>query len=195
MIPTGHTMSAKGEQTRNKIIAAAKVLFYHRGYTQTSFSDIVSQTDIRRGNITHYFKTKDDILNAVVEQRASEYRDLFASWQAQHSEPKARLHSFVQMVASNKNDLTRYGCPIGTLNAELGKESCDLQNAARVLFDIFTEWLTLQFMELGNTRQAKARALHLLGRTEGISVIAHVYNDPALITAEVRVLQKWIDDL
>jgi len=188
-------MGTKGEQTRNEIIEAAKTLFYHRGYAQTSFSDIVDQTDIRRGNINHYFKTKNDVLEAVIEQRVSEYKAVFYDWEKQYSEPKDRLHCFVEMVASNSSNLIRYGCPIGTLNAELGKASCDFQSSARVLFDIFVDWLTQQFKKINKPKQAQARALHLLGRTEGISVIAHVYHDPALITAEVKMLQKWIDEI
>jgi len=188
-------MGTKGEHTRSQIIEAAKTLFYHRGYTLTSFSDIVDQTGIRRGNINHYFKAKGDILKAVIAQRADEYRALFAEWEKQHAEPKERLKCFIKMVAANSADLTRYGCPIGTLNAELGKEPCDFRDAARSLFDVFRDWLTLQFENLVPQRQARAYALHLLGRTEGISVIAHVYGDPAVIGAEVRALQRWIDSI
>ena len=103
----------------------------------------------------------------------------------------------MKMVASNRVNLARYGCPIGTLNAELGKESCDHQDVARGLFDVFVDWLTLQFKELNNPKQARARAraLHLLGRAEGISIIAHVYNDSALVSVEVKVLEEWIDEL
>ncbi|HFD13255.1 MAG TPA: hypothetical protein ENJ32_12420 [Crenotrichaceae bacterium] len=99
------------------------------------------------------------------------------------------------MVASNSSNLIRYGCPIGTLNAELGKDACDFQNNARSLFDVFINWLAQQFKQINKPRQAQARALHLLSRTEGISVLAHVYNDPDLITVEVKMLQKWIDEL
>lgn len=188
-------MHTKGEQTRSEIIEAAKSLFYHRGYALTSFSDIVDQTGIRRGNINHYFKTKNDILKAVIDERVTEYKAIFSDWEKQYSEPKDRLHCFVKMVASNSVDLARYGCPIGTLNAELRKESCDYQDVARGLFDVFVAWLTLQFKQLNKPKQAHVRALHLLGRTEGISVIAHVYNDSALVKDEVKMLQKWIDEL
>lgn len=188
-------MRTKGEQTRSEIIEAAKSLFYHRGYALTSFSDIVDETGIRRGNINHYFKTKGDILNAVIEERIAKSKAVFSDWEKQYPEPKDRLHCFVKMVASNSVNLARYGCPIGTLNAELGKESCDYQDVARGLFDVFVDWLTLQFKELNNPKQARARALHLLGRAEGISIIAHVYNDSALVSVEVKVLEKWIDKL
>ena len=77
-------MGTKGEQTRKEIIEAAKLLFYRRGFGQTSFSDIVDRTGIRRGNINHYFRTKQDILEAVVEHRASEYRAMLSDWNARH---------------------------------------------------------------------------------------------------------------
>ncbi len=188
-------MGTKGERTRSEIIEAAKGLFYRRGFGQTSFSDIVEQTGIRRGNINHYFRTKRDILEAVVEQRASEYRAILRDWDTRQRTPKQRLHRFVQMVVAYRHELTRYGCPIGTLCGELGKESSYSQDAARILFDVFRDWLTTQFEQLGEPTQARARALHLLGRAEGISVMAHVYGDPALVATEVSALEKWINGL
>lgn len=188
-------MASKGEQTRHEIVAAAKLLFYRRGYSNTSFSDIVAVTGVQRGNIYHYFKTKDDILAAVIEQRLDEYETALHNWDQEYSDPKDRLRRFVQMVASNRGELAQYGCPIGTLGAELGKEYCDLQGAARRLFDLFRDWLAEQFRQLGKPKQAKSLSLHLLGRTQGISVIGHVYAEPALITAETKSLQKWVDEV
>lgn len=185
----------KGERTRQAIVEAAKALFYQRGYTNTSFSDIVDRTSVQRGNIYHYFKTKEDILAAVIKQRESEYKAVLSKWDKEYSNPKDRLHCYVHMVAHNRNDLARYGCPIGTLSAELGKESCELQEAAATLFNVFLNWLTEQFTQLGKTKQAKSLALQLLSHTEGVSIIAHVYNNPALIMQQIKTLQRWIDEL
>ncbi|HHH42673.1 MAG TPA: TetR/AcrR family transcriptional regulator [Gammaproteobacteria bacterium] len=182
-------------QTREHIIEAAKLLFYRRGYARTSFSDIVEHTGIQRGNIYHYFKTKDAILDAVIEQRAREYRATLSAWDKALPDPRDRLRRFVHMVVSNREDLTRYGCPIGSLNTELGKEEYRHRESARRLFDLFRDWLTAQFASLGDPGQARARALHLLGRAEGISLMGHVYNDPDLIAAEMDLIGQWIDTL
>jgi len=188
-------MTGNRGQTRDEIIEAAKALFYRRGYAQTSFSDIVNHTGIQRGNIYHYFKTKDDILDAVIEQRAREFRVTLSAWDKALPGPRDRLRRFVQMVVSNREDLTRYGCPIGSLNTELGKEAYPRKESARQLFDLFRDWLAVQFSALGDPRQARAQALHLLGRAEGISLMGHVYNDPDFITAEIEILEQWIDAL
>lgn len=184
----------KGKRTRGEIVEAAKSLFYARGYTRTSFSDIVELTGIRRGNIYHYFKTKEEILDAVIDQHAEGFRALLESWDRQSTDARERLRLFVQMLAANRQNLTRYGCPMGTLSAELGKDAVDLQVGARVLFDVFTGWLTEQFRLLG-AATPREQALHLLGRAEGISVVGHVYNDADLIAREVSALIAWVDAL
>ncbi|VAW79007.1 hypothetical protein MNBD_GAMMA15-1534 [hydrothermal vent metagenome] len=182
-------------KTRDNIVEAAAALFYQRGYAQTSFSDIVENTGIQRGNIYHYFKTKDDILDAVIEQRATEYKAGLLAWDAAIPNPRDRLRNFVRMLNANKDVLVRYGCPIGSLNTELGKEAYSRNESAGQLFDLFRDWMEIQFRALGDPQKARARALHLLGRAQGISLMGHVYNDPEYISNEVRILEQWIINL
>ncbi len=53
-------MGSKGEHTREQLVTTANRLFYAKGYNQTSFSDIVEASAMRRGNIYYCFKTKED---------------------------------------------------------------------------------------------------------------------------------------
>ncbi len=185
-------IGSKGEKTRADIVGCANRLFYELGYEATSFSDIVDASGLYRGNIYHYFKSKEDILRAVVEQRLVEFRTLLAQWDKAHVDPKARLLAWVDMITGHQSELVEYGCPIGTLNTELGKDRRDLQLAARALFDLFRDWLAACFVALGRGAEAKTMALHLLGRAEGIAVIAHVYQDRRLLKRETDQLEAWI---
>ena len=190
------TMAAalsKGEQTRAGIVDCAKRLFYEHGYDGTSFTDIVEASGLYRGNIYHYFKTKDDILQAVIDRHLAEFSGLLDQWAQQHKEPKARLLAFLNMITGRKLELVQYGCPIGSLNTELGKDRRDLQEGARALFDLFRDWLAARFVELGHQDDAESLALHLLGRAQGIAVIAHVYHDAKLLKRETAQLQAWIE--
>lgn len=188
-------MASKGEKTRADIVDCARKLFYEHGYNGTSFTQIVDATGLFRGNIYHYFKTKDDILEAVVELYLEDYRALLKQWEQKHTDPRVRLHAFVGMIAGRKAELVEYGCPIGSLNTELGKDRQELQHAARALFELFREWLAVRFGELGYQQDADARALHLLGRVQGIAVISHVYQDKTLLGRELVQLKEWIDRL
>lgn len=187
------TMASKGEKTRADIVECARTLFYEHGYDGTSFSQIVDATGLFRGNIYHYFKTKDEILGAVVERYLEDYRALLSRWEREHDEPRARLRAFVDMIVGRQAELVDYGCPIGSLNTELGKERRELQRVARGLFDLFRGWLAARFEELGRSKQdAGALALHLLGRAQGIAVISHVYQDTQLLEREASQLKDWI---
>jgi AcrR family transcriptional regulator len=188
-------LASKGEKTRADIVECAKRLFYEHGYDGTSFTQIVETSGLQRGNIYHYFKTKDDILKAVVERRLDEYRGALRQWEEIHPDPGARLRAFVDMIAGLRDELAEYGCPIGSLNTELGKDRRDLQEAARALFDLFRDWLAKRFTELGHGRDSKRLALHLLGRAQGIVVITQVYRDPALLKREIADLSAWLEGL
>lgn len=190
------TPLSKGEQSRLHIVETANRLFYERGYQQTSFSDIAEASGIRRGNITYYFKTKNDILQDVIRYRMDGIRALLADWEKTYSDPRERLKRFAQMIVNSGHEIIEYGCPMGSLNTELGKNEPELSQESRRMFDLFREWLTRQFQALG-FRKARAGqlALHLLGRGQGISVMAHVYHDPDFLKKEVSLLKQWIDEL
>ena len=53
--------------TREEIVDAADQLFYRQGYEHTSFADIAQAVQISRGNFYHHFKSKDEILDAVIQ--------------------------------------------------------------------------------------------------------------------------------
>lgn len=73
-------MSVKA--TRDEIVVAADQLFYRQGYEHTSFSDIASAVQISRGNFYHRFKSKDEILDAVIGARLGNTQKMLEQWEA-----------------------------------------------------------------------------------------------------------------
>ena len=52
--------------TRDHIVEAADRLFYRQSFEHTSFSHIADVVQISRGNFYFHFKSKDEILEAVI---------------------------------------------------------------------------------------------------------------------------------
>ena len=52
---------------RSEILDAAQKFFYQKGYEQTSIQDIISDIGIAKGTFYHYFSSKLDLLDAVIE--------------------------------------------------------------------------------------------------------------------------------
>ncbi|MFC1476877.1 TetR/AcrR family transcriptional regulator [candidate division KSB1 bacterium] len=55
------------EERRQEIIDTALQLFLSKGYEKTAVSDIVRAVDVAQGTFYYYFKSKTDVLEAVVE--------------------------------------------------------------------------------------------------------------------------------
>lgn len=116
---------------------------------------------------------------------------MLADWEREFSDPRARLRRFLRMVRDSGKHLSRYGCPMGSLNIELGKAQPALKAKARRMFDLFRDWLAAQFKALGH-KDAVELALHLLGRAQGVAVVAHVYGDLQYLEDELDRLEAWL---
>jgi AcrR family transcriptional regulator len=59
-------------ERRAELVAAARKLFSEKGAGETSVSDIVREVGVAQGTFYWHFKSREDILNAVLEQMADE---------------------------------------------------------------------------------------------------------------------------
>lgn len=58
----------KAEERRNEILDAADELFGQKGFDGTSTNDILEKVGIARGTLYYHFKSKEDIMNALIER-------------------------------------------------------------------------------------------------------------------------------
>jgi TetR/AcrR family transcriptional repressor of nem operon len=185
----------KSAETRENILDAADRLFYRQGYENTSFADIADEVRISRGNFYYHFKSKDEILDAVIEARLSDTRDMLRQWEADSDNPADRIRSFIRIVIVNGADIERFGCPVGTLNAELAKLDHGAKDNAVALFGLFRSWLTEQFVALGRTEDADDLAMHVLAFSQGVASLSNAFRDPAFVEREVDRMCRWLDGI
>lgn len=181
--------------TRATIIEKANNLFYESGVEHTSFADIAQAVQISRGNFYHHFKTRDEILAAVIELRVLNTRKLLEKWENDGETPFERIKCFIHILLANFTQIKHYGCPVGTLTTELTKINHQHKNAALEIFELFKEWLERQFRELGKKKASTKLAIHLLARVQGIAVIANAYQDEKFVDEEVKQLVSWLKTL
>ncbi len=55
------------EETRNKIVEAAKLEFLNKGYKTASMRDIANKADMTVGNVYRYFKSKQELVDVVIQ--------------------------------------------------------------------------------------------------------------------------------
>jgi AcrR family transcriptional regulator len=181
------------QTTRDHIIEAADLLFYRQGYEHTSFADIAVVVQISRGNFYYHFKTKDEILDAVINARLAKTRNMLERWEIEGKQASDRIRSFIHILIANWADIERFGCPVGTLCAELVKLNHVAQTEANRIFTLFRTWLRRQFTLLGREADADALAMHLLARSQGVATLASAFHDEKFIKQEVRQLCDWLN--
>jgi len=179
--------------TRDYIVEAADQLFYRQGYEHTSFADISDAVKISRGNFYYHFKSKDEILDAVIGARLAERRAMLARWEIEGKTPADRIRSFIDILIVNGDKIERYGCPIGTLCTELAKLNHASRNDANRLFTLFRTWLRRQFTLLGREADADALAMHLLARSQGVATLSNAFRDEEFVRREVALMYEWLE--
>ena len=178
--------------TRDQIVEAADRLFYQNGFEHTSFSDIADVVQISRGNFYHHFKSKVEILDAVINVRLAYTRKMLEQWETEGKTPADRIRSFITILITNKTKIKRYGCPVGTLCSELAKLNHGSQAEANKLFTLFRTWLRRQFLLLGHKADADALAMHVLSWSQGVSTLANAFHDEKFVRREVQQMCDWL---
>jgi TetR/AcrR family transcriptional repressor of nem operon len=179
---------------RARLIETAMKLAHKRGFRDTSLADIAEAAHVPLGNVYYYFKTKDELGEAVVERRLAEFR-AFRDEMERLSSPKERLFAFVESIHSNREQLARGGCPLGGLCMELHKEGGPLAKKSAALFTEPMRWLEEQFRTAGHEKDSRELAVHFFSAFQGMAAVALGANDPEVVAMETKRLKDWIGTL
>lgn len=180
--------------TRDLIVEAADSLFYRQGFEFTSFANIADAVNISRGNFYYHFKSKDEILDAVIDLRLANTRKMLEEWENASEAPGNRIQSFINILIMNRAKIKQFGCPVGTLSTELTKLNHASRTEAKKIFSLFRTWLKRQFKLLGYETEADELAMHVLARSQGVATLASAYGDEKFIKHEVKLLAEWLQD-
>ncbi len=66
----------KPKERRREIVSTSRNLFLKQGYESTTIQDVMTTLGIAKGTAYHYFKSKEELLEAVVEDMVAEYMSL-----------------------------------------------------------------------------------------------------------------------
>jgi AcrR family transcriptional regulator len=179
---------------RERLVGAAADLLYRQGVEKTTLADIAQAADVPLGNVYYYFKTKDAIVDAVVEAHVRGVEETIASLDRRHRSPKGRLKALIRTLADQHDVIAQFGCPHGTLCSELEKKGRGADHGAARLVEVPVAWAEEQFRSMGR-RDARDLAVEFIASYQGTAVLTQALREPALLSREGRRLERWIDSL
>jgi AcrR family transcriptional regulator len=81
--------------TKEQIITAGRSIFARYGFTKTTMDDIAHAARKGKSSLYHYFKSKEEIFQSVIEKEAGELKVEIESAIAQEVDPQKQLHAYI----------------------------------------------------------------------------------------------------
>ncbi|WP_042390915.1 TetR/AcrR family transcriptional regulator [Streptacidiphilus melanogenes] len=185
--------TASRSDKRRRLLNAAAQLLHQQGVERTTLAEIAQLAAVPTGGVYYYFKTKDDVIAAVIDAHAEQMQAGFAGIEAGHHDPKSRLKALVREFAAQHELIAQFGCPLGTLCSELDKRDEEPSPAAD-LMHLPIAWAEQQYQALGRD-DAHELALDLMAAYEGSALLANTMRDPQILTSAARRIAAAIDAL
>jgi TetR/AcrR family transcriptional repressor of nem operon len=141
-------------ETKRRIVEAGVGLMRAQGYNATSLDDICAEAKVTKGGFFHYFRNKEEIARAAVEDFAeAKVREFQDAPFRKLADPLERVFGRLDYVTESACATRRTkGCLIGTLAQELAFSNTQLRQACG-------KWFAHVAADVGKDL-AEAKALH-----------------------------------
>jgi AcrR family transcriptional regulator len=193
--------TATKDATRERIVEAARDLFFRQGYVATGVAQILKASNANSGSLYHFFQSKDDLLVAVLEkyQALLEPRVLKPAFD-RVEDPIERLFAVLDgyrlLLEATNFEL---GCPIGNLALEVSNSQ---PAARRLIINNFKAWCNAirRLIEDAADRlprdvEPAGLATHVLATMEGSVMLARAYRSFEPFDQAINQLKDYIGRL
>lgn len=123
------------QPTREKILDAVFALVYVHGYNGTSMAMILKKCGIPKGSLYHYFKSKKEMVLAVLRERISPRMDEFYKLELDENEHGINTIIINVLKISQNEDALTYGCPLNRLNQEMSPVDVDFEYEINIIYE------------------------------------------------------------
>jgi TetR/AcrR family transcriptional repressor of nem operon len=197
-------VSAKGETTRERIVAAAEALILAKGYAGTTLDDVLAATGLTKGAFFHHFKGKADLARAVVERYAEGDFELFRSWSGRadrlSDDPLERVLIFLKLFEEYLDGLGKPfpGCVFASYTYEsrqFGPDVHDyIRSRLRSWIGLYEEKLAALIGARPAVRAVSARSLAEMIATivEGGFVMANAMGDATWLQGQCAEYRRYL---
>jgi TetR/AcrR family transcriptional regulator, transcriptional repressor for nem operon len=145
--------SARGAETKAKIIRTAADLFHERGVGATSPDDIIEASKTGKGQFYHYFKSKEGLVHEVLQSYLKAIKTGTAPVDYEISSWRDLESWFFAHVELQKSFGMKRGCPFGTIGNEIRDGDELIRQDLSLIFEVVKTKLASFFIR----EKAKAR--------------------------------------
>jgi TetR/AcrR family transcriptional regulator, transcriptional repressor for nem operon len=198
-------VTAKGEATRERILAVAEALILAKGYAGMTLDDVLHETGLTKGAFFHHFKGKGELAQAVVERYAGGDFRLFAELSAKADrladDPFDRVMIFLKLFEEFLDDLGKPfpGCIFASFTHESRQFGPEVRTYIR---DSLEAWLGQYEAKLEALIAARTPARPVTARglaemiasiVEGAFMMANALDDPTWLQRQSAQYRSYLE--
>jgi len=133
-------MKVPRKSTKERLVEAGLYLFWLQGYAATGMAEILARAEANAGSFYHFFKTKEDLLLAVLELYIQSLEPVVVQpVLGAIADPVERIFGILEFYRRNLLSTgCTYGCPIGRLALEIPEEQFRVHKRLADNFDGWT---------------------------------------------------------
>ncbi len=176
---------------KQQILDIAEQFTQERGVNGFSYHDIANQINIKTSSLHYHFKTKNELMLALVKRYHSVFIDQFIGINQLEINSYFKLLKFSEIFSELAQCSTKF-CLCGMMAAEWGCLSNALKQAVLDYFQYLENELSKYFKDL-NASDCMVEASCYLSILEGALLIARTKNEPNLVSQAAKsFLSKYI---
>jgi len=197
---TKAAVTARGQDSRQRILEAALGVFRTRGYTAATVDDLCAAAGVTKGSFFHHFDSKEAAALAAIVHWNETTGALFAAapyWQVQ--DPRERLLAYLDFrVDLVRGSIPEFTCLLGTLVQEIFASHPALQAACGAGIEAHARTLvpTIEAAKAQYAPEAdwsaESLARHTQAVLQGGFVLAKAMNDPQAALDAIAHLKRYV---
>ncbi len=179
-------MTSEAGNTRERILATARLVAQARGYGGLSFRDLAREVGIKAASVYHYFPTKAELGVALARRYWEDSAAALEALLAESSDPTVALRRYPEtfrMALSNDNRL----CLASLMAAESDYLPEPVRKEIQTFTDVNVAWLAKVMVaaSLVDPESAEPRARAIFAAVAGAQLLARSRTETALYDAVI----------
>lgn len=188
---------------RERLIDAARELIHSRGYEAVGVSEICANAGVNKGSFYHFFKSKQTLGVAVIDEHWTEARQAWAEILEGSGDPIRRLDHLMKSLtrkhhAAKDSFGHTIGCLLGNMTLERSNQDPEIQSRLREIFSeqrslvssVLEEAAEDGLLAKGVTPKNGARTV--VAFIQGLVLMAKLYDDPNMLRGASANLHRMI---
>lgn len=197
----GRRLTARGAQTRARIISTAADLMYVRGIGNTTLDDVLAASGVSKSQLYNHFAGKEPLVRAVIEHMGELVINRERDSLGRVSTMRGLRRWRDGLVHANALRHGAYGCALGSLASEVSDHD---EVARQALSALFSEWQELlagvlrrlqERGELPADAPADQLAIGLMGALQGGYLLAQTARDVTPMATSIDMALAHIESL